>query len=289
MIFGGAGDLSRRKLIPALYNLSLDGELPDKFAILGFSMEDLDDEKYRAFALSGIEQFSRRPVDKEHWAKFAPMLHFNRGSFTEAADYQNLRNRCEAIDSEARHRGQSRILFRDSAGLHRHLLGRIDRRGHDSSARQRASVYPGRGRKADRIRSRERVRNQRRTRAPFRREPDFQNRSLPRQGDGREPDGVAIRQRDLRTYLDGALRRSRADNRRRGRGRRHARRLLRSRRRAARHGAEPSAANALHDRDRAAQHHRRRVDARCEARRAARATAARRRGPREKSRARPVR
>ena len=45
VIFGGAGDLSHRKLIPALYNLSLDGELPDKLAILGFSMEDLDDEK----------------------------------------------------------------------------------------------------------------------------------------------------------------------------------------------------------------------------------------------------
>ena len=100
VIFGGAGDLSHRKLIPALYNLSLDGELPDKFAILGFSMEDLDDEKYRAFALSGIEQFSRRPVEKEHWAKFAPLLHFNRGSFTEAADYQNLHKRCEALDAE---------------------------------------------------------------------------------------------------------------------------------------------------------------------------------------------
>src|SRR3984957_9700075 len=96
VIFGGAGDLSRRKLIPALYNLSLDGELPDKFAILGFSMEDLDDEKYRAFALSGIEQFSRRPVDEEHWAKFAPMLHFNRFSVTEPATYLILHTRCGA-------------------------------------------------------------------------------------------------------------------------------------------------------------------------------------------------
>ena len=100
VIFGGAGDLSHRKLIPASYNLLLDGELPDKFAILGFSMEDLDDEKYRAFALSGIEQFSRRPVENEHWAKFAPLLHFNRGSFSEAADYQNLHKRCEALDAE---------------------------------------------------------------------------------------------------------------------------------------------------------------------------------------------
>jgi len=111
VIFGGAGDLSHRKLIPALYNLSLDGELPHKFAILGFSMEDLDDERYRAFALSGIEQFSRRKVEKEHWAKFAPMLHFNRGSFTEDADYQNLRRRCEAIDAERGTDGNRAFYF----------------------------------------------------------------------------------------------------------------------------------------------------------------------------------
>src|SRR5208282_3161985 len=93
VIFGGAGDLSHRKLIPALYNLSLDGELPDKFA------------------LSGIEQFSRRPVEKERWAKFAPMLHFNRGSFTEAADYQNLRKRCEALDAECGTEGNRVFYF----------------------------------------------------------------------------------------------------------------------------------------------------------------------------------
>ena len=100
VIFGGAGDLSHRKLIPALYNLSLDGELPEKFSILGFSMESLDDEKYRAFARSGIEQFSRRPIDEDHWAKFAPLLHFNSGSFTDAADYENLRKRLEDLDNQ---------------------------------------------------------------------------------------------------------------------------------------------------------------------------------------------
>src|SRR5579863_3055503 len=100
VIFGGAGDLSNRKLIPALYNLSLDGELPEKFAILAFSMEDLDDDKYRTFARGGIEKFSRRPISEDHWAKFAPLLHFNRGTFTEAADYDGLRKRLEALDVE---------------------------------------------------------------------------------------------------------------------------------------------------------------------------------------------
>jgi Glucose-6-phosphate dehydrogenase, NAD binding domain len=50
VILGGAGDLSHKKLLPALYNLTLEGALGPKFAIIGFSMETLDDEKYRQFA-----------------------------------------------------------------------------------------------------------------------------------------------------------------------------------------------------------------------------------------------
>ena len=48
VIFGGAGDLSRRKLLPALYNLSLDGVLPANFAVVGFARTEHDDDSYRA-------------------------------------------------------------------------------------------------------------------------------------------------------------------------------------------------------------------------------------------------
>ena len=63
VIFGGGGDLSKRKLLPAIYNLSLDGVLPTNFAVVGFAMNDQSDESYRNFAREGIEKFSRRPVD----------------------------------------------------------------------------------------------------------------------------------------------------------------------------------------------------------------------------------
>src|SRR5207244_4328288 len=76
IILGGAGDLSHKKLLPALYNLNLDGALGPKFAIAGFSIEALDDQKYREFARDGIETFSRRGLTEEGWSKFAPLLHF---------------------------------------------------------------------------------------------------------------------------------------------------------------------------------------------------------------------
>jgi glucose-6-phosphate 1-dehydrogenase len=100
VIFGGAGDLSHKKLLPALYNLMLDRNLPDHFAILAFSMEQLDDDAYRKFARDGIEQFSRRPLDEADWNRFAPMLHFVQGRFDDQGAYARLKQRLEQIDRE---------------------------------------------------------------------------------------------------------------------------------------------------------------------------------------------
>ena len=79
VIFGGAGDLSHRKLLPALYNLMVDDELPEKFAIVGFSMEKLDDDAYQKFARQGVEEFSRQKIAEDQWAKFAPHAPFRLG------------------------------------------------------------------------------------------------------------------------------------------------------------------------------------------------------------------
>ncbi|HUA32390.1 MAG TPA: glucose-6-phosphate dehydrogenase [Candidatus Binataceae bacterium] len=100
VIFGGAGDLSHRKLLPALYNLSLDGELPQNFGILAFAIDDLNDESFRNFARSGIEKFSRQELKDDAWTKFAQRLHFFRGSFTEAKDYASLKKEMQRLDRE---------------------------------------------------------------------------------------------------------------------------------------------------------------------------------------------
>jgi glucose-6-phosphate 1-dehydrogenase len=111
IIFGGAGDLSHKKLLPALYNLSLDGELPERFAIVAFSMEKLDDEGYRRFAREGIERFSRQPITEEGWQRFAPLLHFVSGSFNDAGDYQKLKARLDKIDQELSTGGNHAFYF----------------------------------------------------------------------------------------------------------------------------------------------------------------------------------
>ncbi len=101
VIFGGAGDLSRRKLLPALYNLALDGVLPAAATVVGFARNELNDESFRSFAREGVGRFSRRPPDEAHWRDFARLLSYQSGPFDDPAVYEALRSRLEAIESQA--------------------------------------------------------------------------------------------------------------------------------------------------------------------------------------------
>lgn len=76
IIFGGTGDLARRKLLPALYNLYLDGLLPDRTAVVGVGRTPLSDDSYRELAREGITRFSRQPIDEDRWNTFAGALFF---------------------------------------------------------------------------------------------------------------------------------------------------------------------------------------------------------------------
>jgi glucose-6-phosphate 1-dehydrogenase len=77
VIFGGAGDLSWRKLIPALYNLYLDKWLPEKFLIIGTGHRHTHDEEFRQHLREGVDKFSRRgKTQDEAWQGFASHLNF---------------------------------------------------------------------------------------------------------------------------------------------------------------------------------------------------------------------
>jgi glucose-6-phosphate 1-dehydrogenase len=98
VIFGGAGDLSRRKLIPALYNLALDGLLPTQFAVVGFAIDEMSDDAFRDFAREGIETFSRRELVADDWQDFAEHLFYQQGDFGEASAYAALKARLEDLE-----------------------------------------------------------------------------------------------------------------------------------------------------------------------------------------------
>jgi glucose-6-phosphate 1-dehydrogenase len=92
VIFGASGDLTSRKLIPALYHLHQDGHLPKPCRIIGFARRAKTDDEWRSELRNNLERFSRTsPVDDGVWASFATRLHYCRGDLTEAESYQRLR------------------------------------------------------------------------------------------------------------------------------------------------------------------------------------------------------
>ncbi len=98
VICGAAGDLARRELIPSLFELFLEGLLPDPFAVIGFSRADWDDAAYRREMRAALGA-TEIPADK--WDRFAASLHYVRGDFTAPAEgpYAELAKRIGVVRS----------------------------------------------------------------------------------------------------------------------------------------------------------------------------------------------
>ena len=99
VIFGGSGDLTKRKLLPALYNLLLDKLLPDNFAVLGLGRKELSDEEFRAIARDGIEQFSRQPLESISWKTFQSRLFYCSGDIKNSEYYSTMGKRLNEIET----------------------------------------------------------------------------------------------------------------------------------------------------------------------------------------------
>jgi glucose-6-phosphate 1-dehydrogenase len=103
VIFGASGDLSRRKLLPAVYNLAHEGSLPERFNLLGVSRRDQSDERFRQAAKESIEQFSRRPPDPQVLDGLLGRLKYLSVPFDDTAAYERLGEALHVLDEEAGH------------------------------------------------------------------------------------------------------------------------------------------------------------------------------------------
>src|SRR5687767_12406912 len=104
VIFGASGDLTARKLIPALYQLFLEKQLPTPFRIIGFARSPKTDAVWREEMKQALEKFSRtRPIKPEDWERFAPLLVYAQGDYGDIKAYKHLAQRlAEAGDEKLR-------------------------------------------------------------------------------------------------------------------------------------------------------------------------------------------
>lgn len=90
VIFGASGDLTARKLIPAVYNLSFDNLLPAEFHLLGFGRKAMSDEAFRQAASDAVKEFSRRELKPEVWERLAGKTGYVSGGYDDKEAFDRL-------------------------------------------------------------------------------------------------------------------------------------------------------------------------------------------------------
>lgn len=101
VIFGGAGDLTWRKLVPALFDLSRDRSMPADFSVIAVDRVELSDEKLRRRLHDGVRKFSRQGMVKTaEWGEFARHIHYQQGDFKELQTYTALGEQCAKLEKE---------------------------------------------------------------------------------------------------------------------------------------------------------------------------------------------
>jgi glucose-6-phosphate 1-dehydrogenase len=124
-IFGASGDLTRRKIIPALYNLFLDGWLPDRFAIIGVARTPMTDEQFRDHLHKGIAEFSRRAGEPAQWQDFAQRLSYLYGDYQDDKLWHDLTKRLVKLDQAADTAGRRLFYFSTPPSLFVPIVERL--------------------------------------------------------------------------------------------------------------------------------------------------------------------
>ena len=98
VIFGGTGDLTHRKLVPAVYNLALQGQLSPRFALVGTGRKQKSHDQYRSELYSSVEKYSRIKIKNEIWNKLSGKIFYYRLELSDSSEYCRLKTFLEGID-----------------------------------------------------------------------------------------------------------------------------------------------------------------------------------------------
>ncbi|MEW9121799.1 MAG: glucose-6-phosphate dehydrogenase [Thermotaleaceae bacterium] len=110
VIFGGTGDLTHRKLIPALYHLAYQGLLPENFAVAAVGRREKSEEVYRQEVLQSVEKYARFEMDQKVWRELVERIYYIPFSFEEDEGYKRLRDFLEKLD-QGYHTGGNRFYY----------------------------------------------------------------------------------------------------------------------------------------------------------------------------------
>ena len=129
VIFGASGDLTKRKLIPALNNLEQQDLLAREFSIVAVARRDMTTETFREKLNSEIREFTTLPIDADQWGRLLQRVHYLRGDLAEADTYSRLRGRLEEIDENEGTGGRYFFYLATSPDIFSPITGRLGEAG----------------------------------------------------------------------------------------------------------------------------------------------------------------
>jgi glucose-6-phosphate 1-dehydrogenase len=137
VVFGATGDLTARKILPAIYNLRRAGLLPAETSVLGFARRPLSDEEFRGLMRAAVEEHSRVPVEDALWADFAESLFYQPGNFADRDAFRDLAERLEQIDAGRGTKGNRLFYLATPPSAYGEIVANL---GHARLQRQASDI-----------------------------------------------------------------------------------------------------------------------------------------------------
>ncbi len=129
VVFGATGDLTSRKILPAIYNLRRAGLLPAETSVVGFSRRPLSDEDFRNGMRTSVEENSRVKVEDGLWDDFAEGIFYQAGQFADRSAYRELAERLEQIDAARGTRSNKLFYLATPPSAYEEIIANLGRVG----------------------------------------------------------------------------------------------------------------------------------------------------------------
>jgi len=130
ILFGASGDLAKRKVIPAMYDLAVHNSLGSRYAIVGFARTPMSDEEFRNSTGEAAKTMSEvGPIDPKQWAAFASCLYYHAGDYSDPQAYEQLAKRLEQFDKENKLGGNRLFYLSTPPEVYPHIVEQLGRAG----------------------------------------------------------------------------------------------------------------------------------------------------------------
>jgi glucose-6-phosphate 1-dehydrogenase len=142
VVFGATGDLTQRKILPAIYNLRRAGLLPAETSVVGFSRRPLSDDQFRSMMRKAVDEHSRVKVEDGLWDDFAEGLFYQPGDFADRSAFRDLSERLEQVDAARGTRGNLLFYLATPPSAYEEIVANIGRVGleHQGEAKGWARI-----------------------------------------------------------------------------------------------------------------------------------------------------